>query len=332
MNHSSAPSSAELASSPGLARRAVLMLLLTLLLVAGAVVYLLYARGVFESTQRLVLVAEDSEGVVVGMDMTFSGFPIGRVRRVELAPDGKARILIDVPKKDAQWLRQSSVFTLVRGLVGATNIRAYSGILTDPPLPDGAVRQVLRGDATADIPVLVGSARALLESVNQLVAPQGALGQTLTQLQRMSERINGQGGAVGVLLGGDEQARRFRATLARADTLADHAAALMTRMDSLAAHADTQVFGAQGLMPQVQGSAEQLQGLLTDARASLGKLDAVLIEAQAVGANARVATQDLGPLRAEVEANLRRVDSMLNELKRKWPFTRDPREADIKLP
>jgi phospholipid/cholesterol/gamma-HCH transport system substrate-binding protein len=178
----------------------------------------------------------------------------------------------------------------------------------------------------------VGSARALLESVNQLVAPQGALGQTLTQLQRMSERINGQGGAVGVLLGGDEQARRFRATLARADTLADHAAALMTRMDSLAAHADTQVFGAQGLMPQVQGSAEQLQGLLTDARASLGKLDAVLIEAQAVGANARVATQDLGPLRAEVEANLRRVDSMLNELKRKWPFTRDPREAEIKLP
>jgi phospholipid/cholesterol/gamma-HCH transport system substrate-binding protein len=332
MNHSSAPSYAELASSPGLARRAVLMLLLTLLLVAGAVVYLLYARGVFESTQRLVLVAEDSEGVVVGMDMTFSGFPIGRVRRVELAPDGKARILIDVPKKDAQWLRQSSVFTLVRGLVGATNIRAYSGILTDPPLPDGAVRQVLRGDATADIPVLVGSARALLESVNQLVAPQGALGQTLTQLQRMSERINGQGGAVGVLLGGDEQARRFRATLARADTLADHAAALMTRMDSLAAHADTQVFGAQGLMPQVQGSAEQLQGLLTDARASLGKLDAVLIEAQAVGANARVATQDLGPLRAEVEANLRRVDSMLNELKRKWPFTRDPREAEIKLP
>ena len=81
-----------------------------------------------------VLVAGDSEGVVVGMDMTFSGLPIGRVRRVELAPDGKARILIDVPRKDPpQWLRQSSVFTPVRGLVCATIIRAYSGILTDPP-------------------------------------------------------------------------------------------------------------------------------------------------------------------------------------------------------
>ena len=104
----------------------------------------MYARGVFEPTQHLVLVAENSEGVVVGMDMTFSGFPIGRVRRVELGADGNVRIVVDVPQKEAHWLRTTSVFTLVRGLVGGTNLRAYSGILTDPPLPDGAVRTVLR--------------------------------------------------------------------------------------------------------------------------------------------------------------------------------------------
>jgi len=44
------------------------------LLLAGSVLYVMYARGVFEPTQRLVLVADDSEGVAVGMDMTFSGF------------------------------------------------------------------------------------------------------------------------------------------------------------------------------------------------------------------------------------------------------------------
>lgn len=301
------------------------MLVFTLVLIAGAALYLLYARGVFESTQRLVLVADDSEGVVVGMDLTFSGFPIGRVQRVELAPDGRARILIDVPIQDAHWLRQSSVFTLVRGLVGNTNIRAYSGILSDPPLPDGAVREVLRGDASADIPRLMGSARELLEGLNRLVAPEGALGASLTQLQRTTERLNGQGGALGVLLGGDEPARRVKATLARTD-------ALMARIDALVGHADAQVFGNQGLMPQVQDSVLQVRGLLTEARTSLGKLDAVLLEAQAVGANARVATQDLGPLRAEVEANLRKVQGLLTEVNRKWPFARDPREAEIKLP
>ena len=53
-------------------------------LVIGSGLYLLYARGAFESTQELVLVADDSEGVTVGMDLTFSGFPIGRVRRIDV--------------------------------------------------------------------------------------------------------------------------------------------------------------------------------------------------------------------------------------------------------
>ena len=116
--------------------KATLLLITLLVLVGGAALYLSYARGAFESTQQLVLIAEDSEGVSVGMDMTFAGFPIGRVRRIELAPDGNARILVDVPIKDAHWLRTTSVFALQRGVVGNTNIRAYTGILTDPLLPD----------------------------------------------------------------------------------------------------------------------------------------------------------------------------------------------------
>lgn len=311
-----------MAAPPALARRAVGLLVLTALLILGAALYLLYARGVFEATQRLVLVAEDAEGVVVGMDLTFSGFPIGRVQKLELGPDGRARILIDVPLRQAHWLRQSSVFTLVRGLVGGTNIRAYSGILSDPPLPDGAVREVLRGDATADIPRLVGTARELLESLNRLASPEGALGATLQQVQRTTERLNGEGGALGVLLGSDAQARRLLATLSRTD-------ALIARIDGLTASADAQLFGPQGAVPQAQASLVQLRGLLGQARSSLSRLDAVLVEAQAVGANARVATQDLGLLRAEVEASLRKVDSLLNEVNRKWPFRRD---AQIELP
>ena len=155
--------------------KAAALLLFTLALIVGSGLYLLYARGAFEPTQTLVLTADDSEGVVVGMDMTFSGFPIGRVRRIELAPDGNARIIVDVPRKDAHWLRVSSVFTLVRGLVGGTNIRAYSGMLQDAPLPDGAVRPVLRGDATAEIPQLMATARELLANLTALTAPDAAL-------------------------------------------------------------------------------------------------------------------------------------------------------------
>ena len=302
--------------------KAMLLLTFMLALVLSSAIYVLYARGAFESTQKLVLVSDDSEGVVVGMDMTFAGFAIGRVSRIELAPDGKARILVDVPLKQAHWLRQSSVFTLVRGLVGNTNIRAYSGILTDPPLPDGALREVLRGDASADIPRLMSAARELVETVQTLVSNQGALGGSLANVQQLTEKLKGPTGALGVLLGNDVEAKKLLLTLERTNTL-------LARLDGLTLRADTQVFGPGGVMPETRATIVQLNALLGEARGSLKRVDAVLVEAQAVGVNAKVATADLGTLRAEVESSLIKVDSLVNEVNRKWPFAR---ETEVKLP
>ena len=305
--------------------KAAMLLLFTLALIVGSGLYLLYARGAFEPTQTLVLTADDSEGVVVGMDMTFSGFPIGRVRRIELAETGNARIVVDVAQKDAHWLRESSVFTLVRGVVGGTNIRAYSGILTDPPLPAGAVRPVLRGDATAEIPQLMASARELLGNLNALTAQDAALGSSLTNVQALTQRLNGPGGALGVLMGNEADARKIITTLERTNTL-------LARLDGLAKQADRQVFGENGkdaLVPDLRASVGQLNAMLAETRNSLKKVDAVLVEAQAIGANTREATTDLGALRADVESNLRKVESLVNEIQRKWPFARD---TEIRLP
>ena len=302
--------------------KAAALLLFTLALIVGSVLYLLYARGAFEPTQTLVLVADDSEGVVVGMDMTFSGFPIGRVRRIELADEGNARIVVDVARKDAHWLRVSSVFTLVRGMVGGTAIRAYSGLLNDDPLPDGAVRPVLRGDATSEIPQLMASARELLGNLNALTAQDAALASSLAQVRTLTERLNAPGGALQVLMGNAQDAGKVLAALDRTN-------ALLTRIDGLAAKTDTQLYGPGGLMPQVQASVAQLGGLLADTRATLKKVDAVLAEAQAVGANVREGTADLGALRAEVESNLRKIDQLVGDIQRKWPFARD---TEIKLP
>lgn len=317
------------ASSPAqmtsLEFKARMLLVFMLLLVCGAAMYVLYARGAFETTQRLVLISDDSEGVVVGMDLTFSGFPIGRVRRIELAEDGKARILIDVASKDAHWLRTTSVFTLVRGIVGGTNIRAYTGLLKDPPLPDGAVRTVLQGDASAEVPKVIAAAKDLIENLNTLTSSTGAVGASMANLQTLTERLNGPGGALTVLLGSEAEAKKFAATLDRTN-------ALLTKLDGLAAKTDTQVFGEKGVMPETRATIVQLNTMLGEARNSLKKVDAVLQDAQAISANAKDATADLGALRADVEANLRKVEGLINEISRKWPFARDARDAEIKLP
>ncbi|MEJ7928773.1 MlaD family protein [Ramlibacter sp. AN1015] len=307
---------------PHLALKARLLLLFTLLLIAAATTYVLYARGVFEPTQTLVLTTDDSEGVSAGMDMTFSGFPIGRVRRVELGPTGEVRILIDVATEDAHWLRTSSVFTLVRGLVGGTAIKAYTGVLTDPPLPDGAVRPVLRGDATADVPRVIGSAREVMENLSALTRPDGELRATLANMQAATARLQGNQGALGLLFGNEADARKLVTTLERTN-------ALLARADQLTARADSQVFGDAGVVTQVRATVGQINGLLADTRASLRRIDAVLDEAKGIATDVRGATGELGQLRGEVEANLRKIDALVNDINRRWPFARD---REVRLP
>ena len=319
---SAGPATPPLRPVAHLERKAAALLLLTCALVLGALVYLMYARGVFEPTQSLVLTADDSEGVVVGMDMTFSGFPIGRVHRIELAKDGMVRIRIDVQSKDAHWLRESSVFTLVKGLVGGTTIKAYSGILTDPPLPPGAERPVLRGDATAEIPQIMASAKELLANLSQMTASDSSLGQSLEHIQSLSDKMQGPNGVLGAVMGNEADARRVGQVLERAEQV-------LARMDRMVQRADRQVFDADGVMPQVKVTVLELNGLLADARQRLKKMDAVLVEAQGIGSNVNSATQDLGELRTEVEANLRKIETMMTDLQRKWPFARQP---ELQLP
>jgi len=299
--------------------KAALLLVLMVVLVAGAALYLMYARGAFEPTQRLVLTADDSEGVAVGMDVTFAGFPIGRVRSIELSPEGKARVLVDVPEKDAHWLRSSSIFTLEKGIVGGARLRAFTGIPTDPALPDKAERPLLVGDVAAEIPRLLSAARDILTNVTALTDAESSLGQSLANVRGVTEKLNGPGGAMGFIAGEDRKARELLA----------NANSLIVRADRLVGNADSKVFGDKGVANDAQAAVRQLDGLLADARLSLKKMDAVLEEAQAVGKNARVATEDLGALRADVDANLRKIEQLVNEINRKWPFKR---EAEIKLP
>jgi phospholipid/cholesterol/gamma-HCH transport system substrate-binding protein len=309
--------------------RVALLLAVTLVIAVGFVVYALYARGVFEAVQRLTLVADNAEGVSVRMDLTFAGFPIGTVRRITLNDAGKARIEIDVPRDDAKWLRTSSVFTIERGLVGGAKIRAYSGNLQDPPLPDGAVRPVLRGDTAEEVPQLVATARGILENMERLTGTGGSVHATLANLQALSERMAGRHGVLGAVLGNEEQAAKVIGTIERANTLLASLERASTRLDTLLANTDRRVLGDGGVVDETRKVVVQAEALLGDVRGSLKKLDAVLADAQSVGSSAKAATADLGQLRAEVDESVRKIARLIDEINRKWPFQR---ESEITLP
>lgn len=325
-------------------KAALLLLSMVLLLVASAL-YVMYARGLFESTQPLVLIAEDSEGVTVGTPVTFAGFAIGRVERIELSDQGKVRFLVQVPTDDARWLRTSSIFTMERSLVGGVKLRAFSGVLEDPPLEPGAERVLLSGDATAELPQVLSTARQLLENLNAMVMPEAPLARSLANVETLTTTLQGPQGAMALLFGNSADAGKVSTALDRTNALLQRADQLTARLDRLVANADRQVFGqpeatnagpssaneaaGAGLLSDVKGTVAQLNGLLAEARGRLQQVEAVLVEAQGIASNTREATTDLGALRAEVESSLRQIESLVNDINRRWPFAR---ETEIRLP
>jgi phospholipid/cholesterol/gamma-HCH transport system substrate-binding protein len=306
-----------------------MLIAVTVMVIGGFVLYVLFARGVFEQTQRLALITDNAEGVSVGTNLTFAGFPVGRVRSIRLRDDGKVRIGIRVPVSEAKWLRESSVFVIELPLVGAAKLRVFSASLQDPPLPDRAERPVLRGDTAEEIPRMVASMRAVLENIDQLTASGSSLEESIKNARTVSERMVGKFGVLGGVLGGDDNARKVIASIDRANTLLASLGGVSLKLDTVLSKTDQRVFGQGGVVDETQKAVTQANAILGDVRESLKKVDGILADAQIVGSNAKAATTDLAALRAEVEASLRKVTSLIEEINRKWPFERDTR---IKLP
>ncbi len=309
--------------------RVGILLGFTIIVALGFLGYVLHARGVFEAERRVFLVTDNAEGVRVGMDLTFAGFPIGYVRRIRLRPDGKVRINVRIPESEAHWLRTSSVFTLELPLIGEARLRAYSHNLQDPPLENRAERPVLRGDTNAEIPRMVASLRQVLENLDAATGPGSHLAESLRHARTVTERMAGKQGVLGALMGSEENAARVLGTIDRTNRLLDDLSRVTRRLDGTLAKTD-------GVIDDTRKAAQAASALLGDVRARLKEVDRILADAQAAAANAKSAsasvasaTTDLAALRAEVEASLRKVASLIEEINRKWPFER---QGEIRLP
>jgi phospholipid/cholesterol/gamma-HCH transport system substrate-binding protein len=76
--------------------------------------------------------------------------------------------------------------------------------------------------------------------------------------------------------------------------------------------------------------------MLAEVRESLKKADAILASAQTASAdvavitgNVKEATTDMAQLRVEIDDSVRKINHLINEINKKWPFARD---VEIKTP
>jgi phospholipid/cholesterol/gamma-HCH transport system substrate-binding protein len=79
--------------------KAIMLLVFTLLPGVGSAIYLLRARGYFDPKQQPGAGGRQRPRAWPGMDLTFSGFPIGTGQKVELGEQGNVRICIDVRER-----------------------------------------------------------------------------------------------------------------------------------------------------------------------------------------------------------------------------------------
>jgi len=276
-----------------------------------------------------ILIADNAEGVRVGMDLTFAGFPVGTVRSIRLREDGKVRISVRVPLDEAKWLRQSSVFVLDVPLVGGAKLRAFTSNLTDTPLEHRAERPVLRGDANAELPRMIATLRSVLENIDQITDSGSSLQDSLANMRTVTGRMAGKQGVLGAALGGEDNAKKLLQTIDRANALLASLGGVSQKLDAVLSKTDQRIYGTGGIADETQKAVARANSILEEVSASLKKVDAILADAQAAAVNVKAATTDLTALRAEVEASLRKVSALIDEINRKWPFERDTK---IKLP
>jgi phospholipid/cholesterol/gamma-HCH transport system substrate-binding protein len=305
------------ASAPGIRHlefKAGLVLSVTGLLAVLFMGFILHTRGVFEAHRELTLIAPDGSGVAIGMPITLSGLAIGEVSRLTHTPRGEAAIVLRIREKDIHWLRQGSSFWLSKNILGNASISINIGNPNDPPLAQGAIRPLQSADITRDFPEIIQRVKTIVTQLEQVSRPDASLAKSLNHMATVTGRMTGEHGMIGGLLG-PHDAQNISHTVQKTNTLIDslHGVSLQV----------TQTLG------KAEHGVETLNAALNDTRSSLKRVDDILVQAHAtsvqvhvITSDVKAATHDLSTLRREVDESVTKANHLVQEVDRKWPFSR----------
>ncbi|MDO9009660.1 MAG: MlaD family protein [Thiobacillus sp.] len=306
-----------------------LFALATLLLGTAFLLYLMYARGYFEHTYRLQLAAASADGVAPGMPLVFSGIQIGSVTSLGLNDGGGIVIQLELQESQAKWLKQDSVYTLDKPLLGSPKISVDSGNLGGEPLPENSTMLLLTPDISKDIPLLITRVNAILANVEHITRKDGEVNTSLANIQTVTGRMTGEYGMLESVLGSPEKARSVTDSLEQTRALIGKLDSLALKMDSLAGKTDQWLFAPDGVAASTRDSLAQIRLMLDDAQSSLKKADALMSNAVAISADVKAGTQDFAALRTEIDDAVRKANALVNQINKIWPFAREP---EVKLP
>lgn len=196
----------------------VVLLLAPVALIALAV-YALNARGFFEPSRTFVLEARDAEGLGVGTQVTLADSPRAAAARCRSRTMAACASRSSSARRTPSSIRTSSTFTVQKSIMGAAHIEIASPQLSDPQLPIGAQRPLTVADAMQGLPEVIARVDAVLRNAEAITRGDGSLARSLSNIESITARTAGPGGAMEALTGDAGAGRRVTASVEQVQAL-----------------------------------------------------------------------------------------------------------------
>jgi len=274
----------------------------TTLIILSAILYLAYSKGFFSTEHTFTIFSKSGEELTEGMPIYFSGFNIGRIKKLELSDRGLVLVKISIPTQHVKWIRSSSIFSINKPLFGSSKLIVTTPNLNSPLLSPQDIPEIVRID---NIDETIKKVQPTLEKVDKVVS----------NIERITGNLAKRDSIIEMVVGDPDSARSIRESTVKTRDI-------LTKVDNILLKTDEQVYGNDGVLLLVRK-------ILKDLILKLEKMNTTLDNINKISSDTADSTQDLKLLRKEIDAAVTAIGDLVNEIDKKIPFKKEPQ---IKLP
>jgi len=291
----------------------------------GAVLLLLLIitvrTDVFAKKFTLYVSPPSAAPFFTGQEVKFQGFPIGRVRDIELQPKGKVRINLRLLERYRNMLHEGSVVRLVKeGLIGNQTLEITGGNTQSPVLQDQAgisyqteasIEQLL-----LDLKPTVANADTLLDELVKLAKwlndPKGDVRAATASIRQATEGV--ERGAlqrtIRVMSAAAEQIQ------ALAHQLTEHKAA-----EHLSASLEQTAKILKDIEPLTRNLGKQGPETLAQVNILLRRMDKLTVSLGTITSDLEELTPELPGLAQESKNTVVEIQQLIKGLRGSWMFS-----------
>lgn len=314
----------------------------------------LFALGMLESKAvqewlkpskvlRLVLPDEGLFGLSQGAKIEILGTPAGQITRIVIDPDQKIHAQARIEPSLSPFVRRDSkaIIRKTFGVAGDSYIEITRGrgepmqwdyaVLTVEAdrAPTENIGEILQDLRSRIIPILAQTGRAasaLADLTERLADPKGNLQLVLSDVSKLTTRIERGQGSVGRLLASDATAREIEALLGNANTTIKALGPILDELRSAAAQVaslSASVNAQSQDLPQMKAKVNAILGSLEQVMSDLGRSSPQLPK---ITRDVSTATASVPVLLGATQQTLAELEALLRQLRGHWLLGGD--EAD----